>query len=80
VEKMKDCIVYYINEIHKSSLLSTKTFEYKTEWIFYGDGQGDFEESSKQATKEVIKKYIDSCREQILFARQILRELKEVKK
>ena len=43
---------------------------------YYGDGQGDFEQSSKNATEECLKNYIEYCKDQIQIAKTELKKYK----
>lgn len=47
-------------------------------FLFYGDGMGDFEESSEHATKEVVEQYIVECHRQIRMAQAYLKTLDQI--
>lgn len=61
-------IIRHINSINKIKL----PFTNKPDYMFYGDGQGDFEKSGDDATVEVLVNYIVNCKEQIKIAEEIL--------
>lgn len=51
----------------------TKKFEDKEVWIFYGDGNGDFETSSHSADTKVVTEYMEHCKYQIELCEKYLK-------
>ncbi len=47
-------------------------------YVFYGDGQGDFETSGYDALTKVVEDYIQDCVDQIEIARDFLKEKGEI--
>ena len=69
---MKSRIDGFINEIVLDKNMNWSTGEEVVGFKFYGDGTGDFEESSKYTTNKCIEKYILHCEEQIRYAKTCL--------
>lgn len=62
---MKKVIEKYINEIRYDD----------TEYTFFGDGEGDFEQIAININDtKLLKDYILYCREQISLAKQYIKE------
>lgn len=60
-------IVYFINYIIYS--------EKEDSWKFYGDGQGDSEDTSSAVySEEILEKYITECENQIALAKIYIKE------
>jgi hypothetical protein len=66
----------YISSISKRKEFSKVTFDDKIIYRFVGDGCGDFEEVSDSATVEVVKSYINYCKDQIKIAEDYLEFIK----
>lgn len=73
---MKHKIENYINSIGVNRVLNHITFEFEDEFMFLGDGQGDFEEKSKSTTEKCLINYHRYCLQQISWAKKALEELK----
>ena len=71
---MKTKLEEYINAIHLDKTFNYNTADYDTKLTFYGDGEGDFEESSFDVDKELVLDYINYCKEQIGKAEEHLRK------
>lgn len=71
---MKNKLDSYINDITKDNLINWETGENYFSWYLHGDGEGDFEEMSRDATQEVIIDYISYCKSQIQLAKELLKE------
>jgi hypothetical protein len=66
-------ITRYINKISTINATNYITGDTTTEYSFYGDGNGDFEDIENDATEETLKDYIEFCREQIKIAKEYLK-------
>lgn len=62
----------YISKIIPHKLTATENKD-KCILIFCGDGEGDFQERSAEATPECVKSYIVSCMIQIKLAEEWLK-------
>jgi len=62
---MKSKLEKWINRVEIDKTFNYTTTNYDTRLKFYGDGDGDFEESSFCIDKDLAIKYIDYCKEQI---------------
>lgn len=69
-------ITNFINEISKYTDFDYIDNKEIIEYVFCGDGQGDFEERKRDTTIECLNNYIDFCNDQIKLAQEYI-ELKE---
>jgi len=63
----------YLNYIEVCDI--TNFDETKRTFSFFGDGKGDWENIGNCTRKEVIKNYINDCREQIKLAKEYLKTI-----
>jgi hypothetical protein len=73
---MNKQIVDYITSISKTMETrynsTTGMSEYGPYWIFFGDGQGDFEVLANDASTDTLVQYIEYCDRQIELAKEYL--------
>lgn len=65
-------ITEYISFIRRFEELNPTTGEFYTDYLICGDGMGDFEERSNQATEKCLENYIKECNNQIEIAKELL--------
>jgi hypothetical protein len=71
---MKSKLEKWINRVEIDKTFNYTTTNYDIRLKFYGDGEGDFEESSFCIDKDLVIKYIDYCEEQIKLAKEYIGE------
>ena len=69
---MKSKLEAYINAISVDKTFNYNTATYDIKLKFYGDAEGDFEESSFEVDKMLVLNYILYCEEQIKLANEYL--------
>lgn len=71
---MKNQINEYITRIVKSTPIQWVPDNHIHSWYIKGDGQGDYEETSRKATTQSVLDYIEDCKNQIILAKEYLKE------
>jgi hypothetical protein len=71
---MKTKLEQYISSIRKEVEYDYTKEKDVTDWTFYGDGEGDFEEVADNADPKIVQTYIEWCKKQIILAEEYLKE------